>query len=180
MRVRAWLRRREISNLIAMRRRTSASSPNDRADPAARDSATATISITRKQALFSEWAAFLLADVVVLNLLVEFVPSVVIDSFFISILTAVFLRLLLEVAIQLEHRVAAYIRARDSKTLRIVGPLAMFLILFASKLVILELVDIVFGSHVDLGGFLEIIAIAIALMAVEHALQWVFAWLGRH
>ena len=27
---------------------------------------------------------------------------------------------------------------------------------------------------------LEIIAIAIALMAVEHALQWAFAWLGRH
>ena len=116
----------------------------------------------------------------VLNLLVEFVPSVVIDSFYISILTAVFLRLLLEVAIQLEHRVAAYVRARDSKTLRVLGPVAMFLILFASKLVILELVDIVFGKHVDLGGFLEIIAIAIALMAVEHTLQWVFALLGRH
>ena len=162
-----------------MRRGISASSPHDPAEPAARDTATATISITRKQALFSEWAAFLLADVVVLNLLVEFVPSIVIDSFYISILTAIFLRLLLEVAIQLEHRVAAYIRARDSKTLRVLGPLAMFLILFASKLVILELVDIVFGDHVDLGGFLEIIAIAIALMAAERALQWVFAWLGR-
>ena len=59
--------------------------------------------------------------------------------------------------------------------MRVLGPVVMFLILFASKLVILELVDIVFGDHVDLGGFLEIIAIAIALMAVEHALQWVFA-----
>jgi hypothetical protein len=159
---------------------TSASSHNDRAQPPPRGSVKATISITRKQALFSEWAAFLLADVVVLNLLVEFVPSIVIDSFYISILTAVFLRLLLQVAIQLEHRVAAFVHARDSETLRVLGRLAMFLILFASKFVILELVDIVFGNHVDLGGFLEIIAIAIALMAAEYALQWVFAWLGHH
>jgi len=162
-----------------MRRAGSASSPDAASQPSVRDARTRTITITRHQALFSEWAAFLLADVVVLNLLVEFVPSIVIDSFYISILTAVFLRLLLQVAIQLEHRVAAFVRARDSKTVRVLGRLAMFLILFASKLLILELVDIVFGNHVDLGGCFEIIAIAIALMAVEYALQWVFTWLGH-
>lgn len=162
-----------------MRRAGSASSPDAASQPSVRDAQTRMISITRHQALFSEWAAFLLADVVVLNLLVEFVPSIVIDSFYISILTAVFLRLLLQVAIQLEHRVAAFVRARDSKTVRVLGRLAMFLILFASKLLILELVDIVFGNHVDLGGFFEIIAIAVALMAVEYALQWVFTWLGH-
>jgi hypothetical protein len=55
----------------------------------------------------------------------------------------------------------------------------MWLILFASKFVILELVNVVFGDHVNLGGFFEIIAIAVALMAAEWALMRVFVLLGR-
>jgi hypothetical protein len=163
-----------------MRGGTSTSSTDGPSHPTVREAATATIRITPHQALFSAWAVCLLADVVVLNLLVEFVPSIVIDSFYISILTAVFLRLLLGVTLQLEHRVAGYVRARDSKTLLILGGLVMWLILFSSKFVILELVDIVFGDHVDLGGFFEVVAIALALTAVELAMQRVFAWLGHH
>ena len=162
-----------------MRRAGSASPPDAASQPSARDTPARTITITRRQALFSEWAAFLLADVAVLNLFVEFVPSVVIDSFYISILTAVFLRLLLEVALQLEHRVAGFVRARDSKTVRVLGGVVMWLILFASKFLILEAVNVVFGDHVDLGGFFEIVAIAVALMAVEWALMRVFVLLGR-
>ena len=162
-----------------MRRAGSASSSDAASQPSAREAPTRTITITRHQARFSEWAAFLLADVLVLNLLVEFVPSIVIDSFYISILTAVFLRLLLEVALQLEHRVARFVRARDSKTARVLGGLVMWLILFASKFVILELVNVVFGDHVNLGGFFEIVAIAVALMAAEWALMRVFVLLGR-
>lgn len=137
------------------------------------------ISITPRQALFSIWAMYLLADVVALNLLVEFVPSIVIDSFYISILTAVLLRLMIGLTLQLEHRLRGFFRRKNSTVRRILGGVTMYAILFGSKFVILEVVDIVFADHVELGGFFEIVAIALTLMGVEIALRQIFDWLGR-
>ena len=122
---------------------------------------------------------YLLIDIVVLNLFVEFSKSVVIDSFYISILTAVLLRLLLEVTLQFEHRVSRYFETKTFRASRAVAGMVMWLILFTSKFVILEAVDLVFGSHVDLGGFVEIVIIAVTLIAAETAFRAMFDLLGR-
>ena len=55
----------------------------------------------------------------------------------------------------------------------------MFVILFSSKFVILEVVNIVFGDHVDLGGLVEIVIIAVTLVVVETAFSAMFDRLGR-
>ncbi|MEZ5140276.1 MAG: hypothetical protein R2711_16330 [Acidimicrobiales bacterium] len=47
--------------------------------------------------------------------------------------------------------------------------LGAWLVLFLSKFVILEAIDLVFGSDVDLGGVVGVIAISIALVVVERA-----------
>ncbi len=121
---------------------------------------------------------YLLIDIVVLNLFVEFTNTIVIDSFYISILTAILLRLLLGVTIQIEHRVSAYFETKRYKAARSVGALCMFLILFTSKLVILEVINFVFGDHVSLGGFVEIVAVVVTLIAAEFAVRTVFQLLG--
>jgi hypothetical protein len=136
--------------------------------------------ISRHQELFGSWTAYLVIDIVVLNLLIEFVPSITIDSFYISILTACFLRLLLGVTLQVEHRVARYFRSKETKGLRLLGALVAYLVLFGSKFVILEIVDLVFRDHVDLGGFVEIVAIALTLLAAELAFRGVYDWLADH
>jgi hypothetical protein len=134
--------------------------------------------LTPRQVRFASWSTYLLVDIVVLNLLVEFSRSVVIDSFYISILTAVLLRLLLGVTIQLEHRVSRFFETKTFKGSRPMAGLLMFLILFTSKFVILEVIDFVFGDHVELGGFVEIVVIVVALIAAETAFRWVFNLLG--
>ena len=138
------------------------------------------VCITRHQELFGSWSAYLLVDVVVLNLLVEFVPSIKIDSFYVSTLTACFFRLLLGLTLQVEHRVMRYSVSRGGRGLRLVGALAAYTVLFASKFVILELVDLVFGNDVDLGGFVGIVVIALSLMAVELAFRGLYDWLASH
>jgi hypothetical protein len=143
------------------------------------DTAPATVTVTRRQLLFISWLAYLLVDIVVLNLLIEFVPSVVIESFYISILTAVLLRGLLEVTLRLERQVARGASSGAPRWRRLLGSLVRFLILFSSKFVILEVVDIVFGDRVDLGGVLEIVAIAAALLVAEMLVQQLLVWLGR-
>jgi hypothetical protein len=120
-----------------------------------------------------------LVDIVVLNLFVEFVKTVVIDSFYISILTAVLLKLMVDAVKGLEQRVSTYLAAKPGAAWKPVRFLAVWLILFLSKFVILEIVNVVFGSHVELGSFIEIAAIIVTMLAANAALQALYRGLAR-
>ncbi len=54
----------------------------------------------------------------------------------------------------------------------------VWLILFGSKFLILEIVDIVFGEHVELGKFLDVIVLVIALMVAREVFQRIYLSLG--
>ena len=58
------------------------------------------------------------------------------------------------------------------------GALSIFSILFFGKLLILEAVNFVFGDHVELGHFVEIVALIIAMMGTRAAVQAIYEWLG--
>ena len=142
-------------------------------------SSTETRTITSAQARFISWVSEVLVDIVVLNLFVEFVHTVVIDSFWISILTAVLLKLMVDAVKGLEQRVSAYLSAKEGAAWKPIRFFAVWLILFLSKFVILEVVNVVFGSHVELGAFVEILAIVLTMLVANAALQSVYRWLGR-
>src|SRR5215467_8954656 len=96
------------------------------------------------QARFLSWVSSVLVDIVVLNLFVEFVDTIVIDSFYISILTAVLLKLMVDAVSGVEHAVSAYLAARRGTVWKAVRFIAVWLILFLSKFVIFEAVNVVF------------------------------------
>jgi hypothetical protein len=139
---------------------------------------TAALTMTRDQQRFMSWMTDVLVYIVVLNLFVEFVDEIVIDSFWISILTAVLLKLMLDSLIGLEHRTTAYFKAREGWLYAVLGALSIFSILFFGKLLILEAVNFVFGDHVELGHFVEIVALIIAMMGTRAAVQAIYEWLG--
>src|SRR4249920_78386 len=109
------------------------------------------ITINASQARFISWVTDVLIAVVVLNFFVEYVGGVVIDSFTISVLTAILLKLMLDAIKGLEHRVASYFRTKEGTFFKVLGFVTVFAILFLSKFVILEAVNLVFGDHVQLG-----------------------------
>ena len=129
---------------------------------------------TRGQMIFFSWTKDILIYVVVLNLFVEFNPLVIIDSFTLSIFTAILLKILLELILTFEHKVVDVFKA--NKVLRF---FFMWLILFGSKFLILELVNLVFGDHVDLGKFWDVFFLALSLLLVRQALLWVYQRLGK-
>ena len=135
--------------------------------------------MTPAQRRFASWMADVLVYVVVLNLFVEFVNAVVIDSFAISILTAVLLKLLLDLIFRFEHLVSGFFKRRSGAVFRILELVAAWAILFLSKFLLLEIVDIVFGDEVELGGLLDIIALVIALMATRQLFQLFYERLGE-
>jgi hypothetical protein len=137
-----------------------------------------TFMINRRQERFVAWVMDILVYTVVLGLFVEHVDSVVIDSFTIVIGTAVLLKALLAAIVGLEHRVSVYFKQRGGTVNRVLGIVATLSILFWSKFVILEAVDIVFGDHVELGGFFMIVALIIAMMAARAVVQLIYKQLG--
>jgi hypothetical protein len=140
--------------------------------------ASKTITMTRAQERFASWMSDVLVYTVVLNLFVEYVDAVVIDSFTISLLTAVLLKLMLDLTLGIEHRVAHFFKQKEGTIYRVLGAVSVFAILFAGKLLILEVVDIVFGEHVDLGHFVEVVALIVAMIATRELMEWVYNRLG--
>jgi hypothetical protein len=129
---------------------------------------------TKKQMVFFSWTKDILIYVIVLNLFVEFSPVVIIDSFTLSIFTALLLKIMIEIIQMLEHKVSEIFKA--NKVLRI---FVIWLILFSSKFVILELVDIIFGQHVQLGQFLNVIFLVVALMLTRQVFRRIYQGLGK-
>jgi hypothetical protein len=137
------------------------------------------IEITQRQRTFGSYAADVLIYIVVLNLFVEFADSVVIDSFTISIFTAFVLKILLDIILRFEHRVSEFFARYDNAVARVLRFAAVWVILFGSKFVILEVIDIIFGDHVDLGGFLMVIGLVIAMMVTREVFARIYTALGE-
>jgi len=137
------------------------------------------VTITEKQQRYVSWTSDVLVYIVVLNLFVEFVDAIIIDSFWISILTAVLLKALLDIVIRLEHRVGAFFDKLEGSFFKFLEIATKFLILFTSKFIILEVVDFVFGDHVDLGHFIEILTLIIAMIVTKAIMVKFYQRLGE-
>lgn len=133
-----------------------------------------TLADNPRRQVFVSWVVDVLVYIVVLNLFVEFNGGVVIDSFTISIFTAVLLKALLALIIGFEHRVKGLFDAREGAVFGVAGVVATFAILFLSKFVILEAVDIVFGDEVELGGLLNVIFLVVCLIGARMTLEAIF------
>jgi len=143
------------------------------------EESTALITVTARQQRFASWVMDILVYIVVLNLFVEFFPEVIAESFTLSILTAVLLKGMLVLIGGFEHRVSDFFKRRDGTIWKVLRFLSVWTILFASKFLILEVVDLVFGGYVKLGHFLEVIALVLALIVASQSVKAVYKRLGR-
>jgi hypothetical protein len=129
---------------------------------------------SNKQRLFVRYFTAILIDLTVLNLFVEYSEHVVIDSFTISLLAAVLLQVLLKLTIALEHRVAAYFKAKPGGFAKFMRYFTAWLFLFGSKFVILEALVFAFGDAVYFGGpfhgVVVLIGVVIVMLIAEEAI----------
>jgi len=143
------------------------------------DDANDTVKISGKQLLFIGVITNVLVNVIVLNLFVEYFDKVVIDRFTISLFTGVLLTVLLWLITRIEHGVHHFFfDEHTGKGSRVVGVIAIWVILFGSKFLILEIVDWVFGDHVELGKLLEVILLVVAMLVANGIMQGIFRRLG--
>jgi FlaA1/EpsC-like NDP-sugar epimerase len=134
------------------------------------------VTVSRRQQVFAGAVLNVLVNVVVLNLFVEFIDDVVIDSFWISVLTAVLLTAMLSVLAGFEHRIHRFFFEKHSW--QVAGVVTIWVVLFGGKFVMLEVVNLVFGDHVELGHLLEVILIVVTMMIAGQLMQTIYDRLG--
>ncbi|RTL67226.1 MAG: hypothetical protein EKK42_14480 [Pseudonocardiaceae bacterium] len=105
--------------------------------------------------------------VVVLNLFVEYLPSVLSETFTLSLLTAVLLKGVLELVVVAKNKVKTRFREAASPIGKVGAALLLWLVMFGSKFLVLETVDLAFGSRVSLGGFFSVSALIVVLMVAR-------------
>jgi hypothetical protein len=109
--------------------------------------------------------------VVVLNLFVEYFPKVLSETFTLSLLTAVLLKGVLEVVVAAKNWVKARFRAASTPIGKVVAAVMLWAVLFGSKFLVLEVVALVFGDRVSLGGFFLVTALILALLLSRAAVR---------
>lgn len=102
--------------------------------------------------------------VVVLNLFIEYLPQVVSETFTLSLLTAVLLKGVLEVVLVAKRRVVARFRQASRPFGKAVAAVMVWVVVFGSKFVVLEAVNVAFGDRVSLGGFFSVTLLIITLL----------------
>ena len=142
------------------------------------DRSVQSVTVTRAQAWYLDWSLDILIYTVVLNLFVEYVDEIVIDSFTIALLTAVLLKLMLVLLGTLEERASEFFLSKGTTAAKVLRVVAVFSILFFGKLLILEVVDIVFGDRVDLGHFVEVVVLILSMMVARALMNLIFDRLG--
>jgi hypothetical protein len=102
--------------------------------------------------------------VVVLNLFVEYLPQVISETFTLSLLTAVLLKGVLEIVVAAKNRVKARFRHASTPIGKVVAAVLLWVVLFGSKFLVLEVVAPVFRDRVSLGGFFSVTALILVLL----------------
>jgi hypothetical protein len=123
--------------------------------------------MSNHQFLFIKLILAVLVDLVVLGLFNEYWEYVVLDSFSIALIAALLLQILLKLTLILEHKVAAYFNKKTGTLPKVMRFLSAWVILFFSKLIMLEAINQAFGDHVlFLGPFHGVIAFIVVVVAI--------------
>ena len=109
--------------------------------------------------------------VVVLNLAVEYVPAVISEGFTLSLLTAVLLKVSLEVVLAVKERLKIRLLAATTRRGKIGSALLIWLVAAGSKFIVLELVNLAFGESVSLGGFWSVSGLIATLLLSRAAVR---------
>jgi len=126
------------------------------------------------QQKFVRYFSAILIDLTVLNFFDEYLEHVKIESFTISLFTALLLQVLLKLTIAFEHRIANYFEKKTGIKAKLQRLFLTWAILFGSKFIIMEAVDFAFGDKVvfdgPFHGMAAFIILVIVMLLAEHAI----------
>ena len=105
----------------------------------------------------------------------EHYPSIYVETFTIALFMAIVMKALLVLVLRFEHVVSDFFKKmKQTSLVKVLSVLSAFLILFLSKFVILDILDIIFREKVEIEGFIPLVLLIITMIAVEKGLEYAF------
>lgn len=131
-----------------------------------------------KQQIFLKYFTWVLVDLTVLNLFAEYWDRVTITSFGVSLFIAITLQTLLKMTIALEHQISNYMKSNEKLNKKILHIFTTWFILFASKFVMLWVLQFMFGDAIVFSGayhgVVAFIVVVIAILAAEYLITRIY------
>ena len=87
------------------------------------------------------------------------------------LLTAGLLKITLELVILLKSEILARLRAAETRRAKLAAAVSLWVVAAGSKLLVLEMIDLVFGDVVSLGGFIPVTLLVVALLVSRAAVR---------
>ncbi|MGB5505930.1 MAG: hypothetical protein WBM70_04490 [Sulfurovum sp.] len=131
-----------------------------------------------KQLIFLKYLTWVLVDLTVLNFFAEYWDRVTITSFGLSLFIAITLQILLKMTIALEHRLSNYMKSNEKLNKKVLHIFSTWFVLFASKFVMLWILQFLFGDAIVFSGayhgVVAFIVVVMAILAAEYVLTRIY------
>jgi len=136
----------------------------------------------RRQKIFNIYIVFILIDLTVLGLFSQYWDYLFIETFTIGLLTAVLLQFLMQGALKIEHLAAHFFERKMGIKSKVFRGVSAWVIIFISKLVILEAISLLFGDSVvfsgPIHGVVAFIVVVTVMIIAEQSVGWIYRSLG--
>lgn len=132
------------------------------------------LSTRERQQIYVGWVLDLLIYTVILNLFVQYVDDFYIETFALSLLVALALKVMLVIVGKFEHVVKRWFEKQNGDVFDYLQQITLVTILFLSKFLILEVIDLLFGHKVDLHNIPALILMIIAMIATRKILEKIY------
>jgi len=132
-----------------------------------------------RQLLFQEIFIGTLIYVTVLGFFNDYTSIVYAKSFSILFFAGLILEILTYLAFQLKSLVIAWLKNRKGSLYRILMFFCVWLVMFMSKFVFIWVLDIIFGSYININGFFGILVIVLCVTIIHRLAYKVFNKLGE-
>jgi hypothetical protein len=128
--------------------------------------------------VFIGWVLGTLLYAVVLGFFNDYTDFLRIDSFSTLFAAALVLQALTAATFRVKDFVTRPFENRTSKRSRLGYGLSVWAVGFFSKFVFLEAIDLVFGSAVNVNGFVGLMLIILTMVAAQQAIEMTYSKLG--
>ena len=133
---------------------------------------------SKKQTVFREMVLGTLIYAVVLGFFNDYTSILNTKSYSTTFLVAVVMQILTYSTLFLKKGVTDKFRNKSGKWNKIALVISVWLVLFLSKFVFLAAIDFIFGSYVEISGFVGLIAIILTMTVAKELIDYIFGKLA--
>ena len=127
-----------------------------------------------RQQVFNEMLLGTLIYSVVLGFFNDYTNILITSSYSITFLSAFVIQLLVYPTFKLKSFLAKWWSKRTGKYIKIGMVLSIWLVMFFSKFIFLEVIDIIFGQNVEISGFVGLIIIILTASILTKILDIIY------